>query len=76
MQRYRARPNLTLVTRDARIVHELEQMGAALADLAPVMARMRDLLIEEGYTRDEAVEGSFRVLETLLARDDLPRDGA
>lgn len=51
---------------DARLIHELEQMEAALRDLAPVMASMRDILMENGYTREEAVDGSFRVMEVLL----------
>lgn len=51
-----------------RILHEIEQLGAALRDLAPVMASLRDALIEEGYSRKEAVEGSFRVLDILLER--------
>lgn len=54
----------------ARIVHELEQMEAALVDLAPLMATMRDELMLSGYSREEAVEGSFRVLEALMARAD------
>lgn len=52
---------------DARLIHELEQMEAALRDLAPVMGTMRDILMENGYTREEAVEGSFRVMEVLLS---------
>lgn len=61
------------MTRDARLVHELEQMGAALRDLAPIMARMRDNLMAEGYTRAEAVEGSFRILEKLLEMESRER---
>lgn len=55
-----------LVTEDARIVHELEQFVSGMRDLAPILAETRDILIENGYSREEAVEGSFRVLEVVL----------
>lgn len=38
-----------------RIIHELEQLGALLKDMAPLLGAFRDNLIEAGYTREEAV---------------------
>lgn len=49
-----------------RVTHELDQFRALMGDLAPVLASVRDRLQEEGYRREEAVEGSFRVLEVLV----------
>lgn len=39
-----------------RVIHELEQLGALLRQLAPVLGAFRDNLIDSGYTREEAVE--------------------
>ena len=50
----------------ARLVHEVEQLDAALRDLTPVVGRMRERLMEEGFEREEAVDGAFRVLETVI----------
>lgn len=58
---------------DARIIHELGQFVSGLRDVAPILAETRDILMENGYSREEAVEGSFRVLDALLRyreRDD------
>lgn len=41
---------------DPKIIHELEQLTAVLRDMAPMLARFRDGLVEEGFSREEAFE--------------------
>lgn len=50
----------------ARIRHEAEQLGATLRDVMPMVATVRDAMLENDYTREEAVEGSYRVLGKLV----------
>lgn len=52
-----------------RIQHEIEQMGAALRDLSPALASFADRLVEDGFSRPEAI----RLTQTLLAELVQPR---
>lgn len=49
----------------ARLTHELEQMEAALTDLAPIIARFVEELEDEGLARDEAVRCGVALIREL-----------
>lgn len=57
----------------ARITHELEQIGAALRDLAPLLSAFADQLEEAGFSREEAVRLSEVALMELM-QPPPPRD--
>lgn len=54
-----------------KLLHTSEQLAAVLGDfapeLAPTLARHRDALIEEGFTRAEAVHLAAELQHTVVA---------
>lgn len=48
------------------MIHEIEQVGSALRDLAPVLSAFTDRLVEEGFSRDEAVRLTEVALMELM----------